>query len=120
MLASEIFLMFCDRMLRSVQLRYPMPMVLVLRRPLQDLPNGLNLLMVERMVSFLACISYLRFWLTNLRKACTSYGYDEYDFGCYDSYDPNSKFYTDITIDNISNRQWMWLLCNEPLSFWQT
>ena len=38
---------------------------------------------------------------------------------CYNSYDPKNNFYTDLTVDNIANRQWMWLLCNEPLNFWQ-
>ncbi|KAG9242909.1 serine carboxypeptidase S28-domain-containing protein [Calycina marina] len=40
----------------------------------------------------------------NGKDVCTGYGYAEYDFGCYDSYDPNNVFYTDLTIDNIANR----------------
>lgn len=51
--------------------------------------------------------------------ACTYYGYDEYDLSCYDSYDANNTIFTDITVDNAPNRQWNWILCNEPLNYWQ-
>jgi hypothetical protein len=49
---------------------------------------------------------------------CTYYGFDEYDFGCYDSYNSSQIWYTDLSVD--SGRQWTWMLCNEPLGFWQT
>ncbi|KAH8588627.1 serine carboxypeptidase S28-domain-containing protein [Bisporella sp. PMI_857] len=55
----------------------------------------------------------------NGKDVCTYYGYEEYDFGCYNSYDPKNVFYTDISVDNVANRQWMWILCNEPFGFWQ-
>lgn len=28
--------------------------------------------------------------------------------------------YTDLSVDNYVNRQWMWFLCNEPFEWWQT
>ncbi len=30
-----------------------------------------------------------------------------------------NPYYTDLTVDNKLNRQWLWLLCNEPFGFWQ-
>ncbi|KKY27697.1 putative serine [Phaeomoniella chlamydospora] len=52
---------------------------------------------------------------------CSAYGFwtDEYDVGCFDSYNTSSPIYTDISVDNTFNRQWMWFLCNEPFGFWQ-
>ncbi|POR33927.1 Thymus-specific serine protease [Tolypocladium paradoxum] len=39
---------------------------------------------------------------------------------CYDSYDKSSPMYTDTSVNNTANRQWMWFLCNEPFEYWQT
>ncbi|PNY21899.1 Thymus-specific serine protease [Tolypocladium capitatum] len=38
---------------------------------------------------------------------------------CYDSYDKTSLIYTDTSVNNTVNRQWMWFLCNEPFEYWQ-
>lgn len=51
---------------------------------------------------------------------CTYWGFDEYDFGCYNSYNSSQIWYTDLSVDSIGSRQWQWMLCNEPLGFWQT
>lgn len=49
---------------------------------------------------------------------CASYGYsdwtDEYELGCFDTYNASSPFYVDTTVDNPVDRQWEWFLCNEP------
>lgn len=49
---------------------------------------------------------------------CASYGYedwtDDYDLGCFDTYNSSSPFYVDLTVDNPIDRQWEWFLCNEP------
>ncbi|KAI3393116.1 hypothetical protein diail_4715 [Diaporthe ilicicola] len=54
---------------------------------------------------------------------CAGYGYDEwsdeYNFDCFDSYNETSPMYTDETVGNPLNRQWEWMLCNEPFAFWQ-
>ncbi|KUI61468.1 putative serine protease EDA2 [Cytospora mali] len=54
---------------------------------------------------------------------CESYGYQdfdgEYNLECFDSYNASSPIYTDWTMDNVVDRQWEWLLCNEPFAFWQ-
>ncbi|KAJ5935397.1 Peptidase S28 [Penicillium verhagenii] len=53
--------------------------------------------------------------------SCSSYGYwtDSNSIACYDTYNASSPFYTDITVGNEIDRQWQWLLCNEPLFYWQ-
>lgn len=51
-------------------------------------------------------------------KACESYGYDDfngtYNTLCYQSLNASNPIYLDLTVDNPGNRQWNWLLCNEP------
>lgn len=39
-------------------------------------------------------------------------------YDCFDTYNPNSSTYTDISASN-DFRQWEWILCNEPFAFWQ-
>ncbi|KAF3763262.1 hypothetical protein M406DRAFT_356989 [Cryphonectria parasitica EP155] len=55
--------------------------------------------------------------------ACASYGYDvwtdEWDVGCFDTYNASSPFFTDRSVDNIYNLQWNWFLCNQPFAYWQ-
>ncbi|KAK4175357.1 putative serine protease [Triangularia setosa] len=59
-----------------------------------------------------------------LPDACSNYGYEEWaqpnSTGCYDSYNKTSPFYTDHSVYNTFNRQWFWMLCNEPFFYWQT
>jgi hypothetical protein len=49
---------------------------------------------------------------------CASYGYSEWtdplDQGCFDTYNFSSPLFRDETLDNAIDRQWNWLLCNEP------
>lgn len=35
------------------------------------------------------------------------------------TYDNQSLLYTDTSVDNVIDRQWQWLLCNEPFAYWQ-
>ncbi|CAK7229634.1 hypothetical protein SBRCBS47491_007317 [Sporothrix bragantina] len=39
---------------------------------------------------------------------------------CMDSHNASNPIYTDISVDNAIDRQWTWLLCNEPFEYWQT
>lgn len=53
---------------------------------------------------------------------CQNYGYSDAaddDVECLDSYNPQNHMYTDLTVSNPYDRQWMWMLCNEPFSYWQ-
>jgi hypothetical protein len=52
---------------------------------------------------------------------CTGYGYSNpNDLTCFDSYNTTNTLYTDYTVGNPWDRQWLWFLCNEPFAYWQT
>ena len=52
-----------------------------------------------------------------------TYGYDfgkGLDVRCFDSYNTtNNPIYTDTTLSNTADRQWVWMTCNEPFGYWQ-
>ena len=54
---------------------------------------------------------------------CQSYGYsdwnDTYSVACFDTYNTSSPLFTDYSVDNSFDRQWAWMLCNEPFAYWQ-
>ena len=68
-------------------------------------------------------LTFYGWLLTAFLIDCASYGYedwyDTYSVGCFDSYNTSSPIYTDLTVDNVIDRQWEWMLCNEPLAYWQ-
>ncbi|KAB5554368.1 serine carboxypeptidase S28 [Coniochaeta sp. 2T2.1] len=53
-----------------------------------------------------------------------TYGYedwqDKYSVGCFDTYNTTSPQFRDWSYSNTVNRQWYWMLCNEPFFYWQT
>ncbi|CAK7205803.1 hypothetical protein SEUCBS139899_008582 [Sporothrix eucalyptigena] len=54
---------------------------------------------------------------------CESLGSDfqgEYNTACMDSHNASNPIYTDLSVNNAVDRQWTWLLCNEPFMYWQT
>ncbi|KAL2192821.1 serine carboxypeptidase S28-domain-containing protein [Corynascus similis CBS 632.67] len=55
---------------------------------------------------------------------CESAGYPEWEgennIECFKNLDPNNAAYKDLSLDNWINRQWNWMLCNEPFEWWQT
>lgn len=54
---------------------------------------------------------------------CESFGtafQGTYNTDCMDSHNASNPIYTDTSVDNAIDRQWVWLLCNEPFEFWQT
>jgi hypothetical protein len=55
------------------------------------------------------------------RTDCAGYGYwtDPMDISCFDTYNASNPIFTDLTVGNAANRQWQWLLCHEPLAYWQ-
>ncbi|KAJ5826037.1 hypothetical protein N7474_003175 [Penicillium riverlandense] len=62
-------------------------------------------------------------WFKNVYfpGSCASYGYwsDNYTTACYNTHDPDSPIYTDLSVNNTVDRQWEWFLCNEPFFYWQ-
>lgn len=38
---------------------------------------------------------------------------------CLDTHDADNLMFTDTSVDNAANRQWWWILCNEPFASWQ-
>jgi hypothetical protein len=53
---------------------------------------------------------------------CESYGYFEgtYNTECYNTYNASNPIFTDTSLSNTLDRQWQWMLCNEPFGYWQT
>ncbi|KAJ5107885.1 Peptidase S28 [Penicillium angulare] len=53
--------------------------------------------------------------------SCAGYGYwtSSTTTACYDTYNASSPVFTDLAVNNTIDRQWQWLLCNEPLFYWQ-
>ncbi|OQD74333.1 hypothetical protein PENDEC_c011G02776 [Penicillium decumbens] len=53
--------------------------------------------------------------------SCSSYGYwaDNNTTACYDTHNATNPMFTDLSVDNAGNRQWQWMLCNEPFFYWQ-
>ncbi|KAL1850398.1 hypothetical protein VTK73DRAFT_9690 [Phialemonium thermophilum] len=54
---------------------------------------------------------------------CESGGYDDwkgtYNTQCFANSNASNVAYKDLSLDNFANRQWNWLLCNEPFEWWQ-
>jgi hypothetical protein len=51
---------------------------------------------------------------------CQTYGYtDERETACMDTYNASNLVFTDYTVGNAIDRQWNWMLCNEPFDYWQ-
>lgn len=53
---------------------------------------------------------------------CAGYGYWEgnYSTACFDTYNASSPIFADTSLSNQYDRQWEWMLCNEPFGYWQT
>lgn len=68
------------------------------------------------------CFSPLSETASELLMRMSSSGY----FGgglnteCFDTYNKSNPFFTDTSLSNTANRQYQWLLCNEPLGWWRT
>ncbi|KAK3117727.1 hypothetical protein LTR53_000656 [Teratosphaeriaceae sp. CCFEE 6253] len=54
---------------------------------------------------------------------CSSFGYAEFNGTdntyCFNTYDPTSPQFTDMSLSNTYDRQWVWMTCNEPFGYWQ-
>ncbi|KAJ6107262.1 Peptidase S28 [Penicillium sp. IBT 18751x] len=53
--------------------------------------------------------------------SCAGYGYwtENDTTACFDTYNASSPLFTDTSVNNSIDRQWQWLLCNEPFFYWQ-
>ncbi|KAK6439522.1 hypothetical protein LTR95_004273 [Oleoguttula sp. CCFEE 5521] len=54
---------------------------------------------------------------------CEGYGYADFagenNTACLNSYSATSPLYTDTSLSNAVDRQWVWMTCNEPFGYWQ-
>ncbi|KAK3682829.1 serine-type peptidase-like protein [Podospora appendiculata] len=67
---------------------------------------------------------YAKWWKeTQLPGNCESAGYAQwngtYNTGCFQQQNSSNPAFQDTSVDNWANRQWNWMLCNEPFEFWQ-
>lgn len=71
-----------------------------------------------------ALAGYSSWFATQLLPGyCESYGYADFNgtnnVACFNTYNASSPIYTDLTVGNAFDRQWNWMLCNEPFGYWQ-
>ncbi|KAF7935655.1 hypothetical protein BELL_0103g00180 [Botrytis elliptica] len=50
---------------------------------------------------------------------CEGFGYAANDTSCFDTHDFNNLMFRDYSVGNAIDRQWNWMLCNEPFGYWQ-
>ena len=54
---------------------------------------------------------------------CAGYGYEEWQdtnsTACFNTYNKSSPQFTDTSLSNTFDRQWVWMTCNEPFGYWQ-
>lgn len=52
-----------------------------------------------------------------------TFGYSDfqgtYNTACFNTYNASSPLFTDTSLSNTIDRQWNWMLCNEPFGYWQ-
>ncbi|KAI9687995.1 MAG: hypothetical protein M1820_010347 [Bogoriella megaspora] len=69
-----------------------------------------------------ALAGYALWWNTvELPGYCEGYGYfnGTYNTDCLDTFNPSNPLYTDTSLSNEADRQWVWMTCNEPFGYWQ-
>lgn len=59
-----------------------------------------------------------------LPNTCAEYEYQDWldpmSIGCFESHNVSNPIFSDWAVNNTVNRQWIWMLCNEPFAYWQT
>lgn len=52
----------------------------------------------------------------------SEYGYygDGLNTECFNTYNESNIIFTDTSLSNTIDRQWVWMTCNEPFGYWQT
>ena len=38
---------------------------------------------------------------------------------CFNTYNKSNPIFTDMSLSNTADRQWVWMTCNEPFGYWQ-
>ncbi|KAI1437330.1 serine carboxypeptidase S28-domain-containing protein [Xylaria sp. CBS 124048] len=86
-------------------------------------PNSTNKVPSAKGVGLIKALNGYAKWFTEtyLPGACESYGYfdGELNNECFQSLNASNPIYKDLTPSNTGNRQWNWMLCNEPFEYWQ-
>ena len=65
---------------------------------------------------------YATWWTTvQLPGYCEGYGYftGTYNTDCLNTHNASNPLYTDTSLANAADRQWVWMTCNEPFGYWQ-
>ena len=69
-----------------------------------------------------ALAGYARWWRDLVFPGyCAGMGYFKgtYNIGCLNTYNASSPLFTDTSLSNKGDRQWVWMTCNQPFSYWQ-
>ncbi|KAI1338737.1 peptidase S28 [Xylariaceae sp. FL0016] len=86
-------------------------------------PNSTNAVPDENGVGLEKALDGYAKWWTELELPgyCESYGYftGENNTECLQALNASNPIYHDLTPSNAGNRQWNWMLCNEPFEYWQ-
>ncbi|KAI0157148.1 peptidase S28 [Hypoxylon sp. FL1284] len=86
-------------------------------------PNSTNAVPGEEGVGMTKALSGYAKWFTEvaLPGNCESSGYfnGTYNTDCFQSLNASNPIYHDLSPSNRGNRQWNWMLCNEPFEYWQ-
>ncbi|KAI2620595.1 serine carboxypeptidase S28-domain-containing protein [Hypoxylon sp. NC1633] len=86
-------------------------------------PNSTNKMPGPRGVGLAKALDGYAKWFTEyeLPGYCEGYGYFEgtYNTDCFQGLNASNPIYHDLTPSNVGNRQWNWMLCNEPFEYWQ-
>jgi hypothetical protein len=74
-----------------------------------------------------ALAGYAKWWTDiELPYYCQNLGPDYPEWAgenntlCFDTYNASSPMFTDTSLSNVIDRQWVWMTCNEPFGYWQT
>ncbi|KAF2756980.1 putative serine peptidase [Pseudovirgaria hyperparasitica] len=70
-----------------------------------------------------ALAGYAKFFNeTILPGFCEGFGYFKGDLNvdCFDTYNAQNPMYTDRSLTNTVDRQWVWMTCNQPFGYWQS
>jgi hypothetical protein len=73
-----------------------------------------------------ALAGYAKWWVeVELPGYCENLGPDYPEFAgtnntfCFDTYNASNPLFTDTSLSNVIDRQWVWMTCNEPFGYWQ-
>ncbi|PMD59013.1 uncharacterized protein K444DRAFT_531836 [Hyaloscypha bicolor E] len=63
---------------------------------------------------------YAKWTPTFVYGYCRQFGYkSNTTLECFDTYNASNLYFANRTVGNGADRQWNWMLCNEPFYYWQ-